>query len=68
MYPDIVVWLEIILDIALWVKSKMSSIWARFNYKYISFLTEWTQIHDFGIYSEVFRYAQQTRGVDPMLG
>ena len=42
--PDIMVWPEIILDIALWVKSKMASILARFSYKLTSFSTEWMQI------------------------
>ena len=27
--PDLVVWSEITLDIALWVKSKMAAIWLR---------------------------------------
>ena len=46
--PDIMVLPEIILDITLWVKSKMASISARLSYKLTSFLTEWTQKHNFG--------------------
>ena len=38
--PDLVVWAEIPLDIALWVKSKMAAIWPRANIKLISFSTE----------------------------
>ena len=38
--PDLVVWSEIILDIALWVKSKMAAIWPRSNIKLISVPTE----------------------------
>ena len=34
--PDIMVWPEIILDIAMWVKSKMASISARLCYKLTS--------------------------------
>ena len=33
--PDLVVWPEITLDIALWVKSKMAAIWPRSNIKLI---------------------------------
>ena len=33
--PDLVVWSEITLDIALWVKSKMADIWPRSNIKLI---------------------------------
>ena len=47
--PEIVVWPKIILDIALWVKSKMASISARLSYKLPSFSTEWTQKHNFGV-------------------
>ena len=46
--PQIMVWPEIILDIALWVKSKMASISARLSYK-LTFSTEWTQKHNFGV-------------------
>ena len=35
--PDLVLWSEIILDIALRVKSKMAAIWPRSNIKLISF-------------------------------
>ena len=38
--PDLVVWSEITLNIALWVKSKMVAIWPRSNIKLISFSTE----------------------------
>ena len=38
--PDIMVLQEIILDIVLWVKSKMASISARLIYKMTSFSTE----------------------------
>ena len=34
---DLVVWSEILLDIALWVKSKMAAILLRSNIKFISF-------------------------------
>ena len=37
--PDLVVWSEITLDIALWVKSKMTAICPRSNNKLILFLT-----------------------------
>ena len=33
--PDLVVWSEITLDIALWVKSKITAIWPRSNIKLI---------------------------------
>ena len=56
--PDLVVWSEITLDIALWVKSKMAAIWSRSNIKLISFSTEKKQVHDFGVYYTVFRYAR----------
>ena len=36
--PDIMVWPEIILDIALCVKSKMASIYARLSYKWKSMI------------------------------
>ena len=55
--PDIMMWPEIILDIALWVKSKMASIFASLSYKLTSFSTEWTQKHQFGVYHRIFRYA-----------
>ena len=35
--PDLVVWSEITLDMALWVKSKMPAIRLRLNSKLISF-------------------------------
>ena len=38
--PDLVVWSEIILDIALWVKFRMAAIWPRSNIKLISFSSE----------------------------
>ena len=38
--PDLVVWSEITLDIALSVKSKIAAIWPRSNIKLISFSTE----------------------------
>ena len=38
--PDLVVWSEITLDIALWLKSKMAAILPRSNIKLISFSTE----------------------------
>ena len=38
--PDLVVWSEIILDVALWVKSKMAAFCQRSNSKSISFLTQ----------------------------
>ena len=56
--PDLVVWSEITLDIALWVKSKMAAIWPRSNIRLISFSTESGQVHDFGVYCTVFRYAR----------
>ena len=40
--PDIMGLQETILDIVLWVKSKMASISARLSYKLTSFSTEWT--------------------------
>ena len=40
----------------------MAAICARFNYKLLSFSTKWAQIHDFGVYSGVFRYVR-TSGV-----
>ena len=51
------VWPEIILNIALLVKSNMPSISARFSYTLTSFLTEWTQKHNIGVYHRVFKYA-----------
>ena len=48
--PDIMVLPGIILDIALWAKSKMTSVSAMLSYKLTSFLTEWTQKHNFGVY------------------
>ena len=57
--PDLVVFSELTLDIALWVKSKMAAIWPRSNIKLISFSTEWGQVHDFGVYYTVFTYARQ---------
>ena len=47
---DITVWPEIILGIALWVKSKMASISARLSYKLTIFSAEWAQKHNFGVY------------------
>ena len=38
--PDQVVWSEITLDIALWVKSKMAAICPRSNNKLIYYLTQ----------------------------
>ena len=38
--PDQVVWSEIALDIALWVKSKMADICPRSNNKLIYYLTQ----------------------------
>ena len=38
--PDLVVWSVIILDIALWVKSKIAAIWPRSNIKLLSVTTE----------------------------
>ena len=35
--PDLVVWSEITIDFALWVKSEMAAIWLRSNIKLISF-------------------------------
>ena len=58
--PGIMVWPEIILDIALWVKSKMASISARSSYKLTSFPTEWKQKHNFGVHYRVFRYARHS--------
>ena len=58
--PDIMVRQEIILDIAVWVKSKMASISARLSYTLTSFLTEWTQKQNFGVYHRVFRYARHS--------
>ena len=58
--PDIMVWPEIILDIALWVKSKMASISARLSHILTSFSTEWMQKHTFGVYHRVFRYARHS--------
>ena len=40
--PDLMVLQETILDIALWVKSKMASISARLSYTLTLFSTEWT--------------------------
>ena len=51
--PDIMVRPGIILAIALWVKSKMASISAKLSYKLTSFPTEWTQKHNFGVYSTI---------------
>ena len=58
--PDIMVWPENILVIALWVKSKMASISARLSYKLPSFSTEWAQKHNFGVCHRVFRYARHS--------
>ena len=58
--PDIMMWPEIILDIALWVKSKMASISASLSYKLKSFSTERTQKHKFGVYHRIFRYARHS--------
>ena len=58
--PDIMVLPEIILDITLWVKSKMASIPARLSYKLTSFSTEWTQKHNLGVYHRVFKYARHS--------
>ena len=52
--PDITVWPEIILGIALWVKFKMASISARLSYKLTIFSAEWAQKHNFGVYHRVF--------------
>ena len=38
--PDLVVWSEITLDVALWVKSKMAAFCPRSNSKAISFSTQ----------------------------
>ena len=38
--PDLVVWSEITLDVALWVKSKMAAFCPRSNSKSISFSTQ----------------------------
>ena len=38
--PDLVMWSEITLDIASWVKYKMAAIWPRSNIKLIPFSTE----------------------------
>ena len=38
--PDVVVWSEIILDVALWVKSNMAAFCPRSNSKSISFSTQ----------------------------
>ena len=58
--PNIMVWPEITLDIALWVKSKMASIFARLSYKLTLFSTEWTQKHTFGVHHRVFGYARHS--------
>ena len=58
--PDIMVWPDIILDIALWVKSMMASLSARLTYKLTTFSTEWTQKHNFGVHNRVFRYARHS--------
>ena len=58
--PDIVIWPEIILDIELWVKSKMASISARLSYKLTSFSIELTQKHNFGVYHKVCRYVRHS--------
>ena len=59
----IVVWPGIILDFALWVNSKIDSISTRLSYTLISFLTEWRQIHDVGVFSWALRYT----GIDVWL-
>ena len=38
--PDLVVWSEITLDVALWVKSKMAAICPRSNNKLLYFSEE----------------------------
>ena len=38
--PDLVVWSEITLDVALWIKSKMAAFFPRSNSKSISFSTQ----------------------------
>ena len=38
--PDLVVWSEITLDVALWVKSKMAAFCPRSNSKSISYLPQ----------------------------
>ena len=51
--PDIMVWPEIILAIALWVKFKMATITVKVKLcKLASFSTEWT------VYDWVFRYSR----------
>ena len=54
------VWPEMILDIALWVESKMASISARSSYKLTSFSSEYTQKHNFGVYHRVFMHARHS--------
>ena len=66
--PDLMVWLEITLDFAVWVKSKMAAIWPRLNIKLISFSTEWEQVHYFGVYYMVLRYARPSSVVRNYFG
>ena len=59
--PDILVWPEIILAIALWVKSKMATITAKVKLcKLTLFSTEWTAKHNFDVYDWVFRYSRHS--------
>ena len=51
---DTVVKQECILDIALWVKSKMAAICSRSNLQFISFSTELKQIRDCDVHLRVF--------------
>ena len=55
--PDLVVWSQINLDIALWAKSKMAAICPRSSIKLIYFSTKFEQLHDCNLYYRVFRYA-----------
>ena len=66
--PDLVLWSEIILDIALWVKSQMAAIWPRSNIKLISFSNESEQVHASGVYYTVFRYARHSSVVRNYIG
>ena len=58
--PDLVVWSEITLDIALWVKSKMAAICPRSNNKMISFPKQQRQIHMFDVYYKFLRYVSHS--------
>ena len=54
--PDIMVWPEVILAIALWVKSKMAIITAKLSY--INYYHFRQNGHNFDVYHWVFRYSR----------